>query len=98
MKHCPKGGFKHKRGDDEEERSGPSETSSHSTGVPGQGSQGLKMSQKVPFLNPNPLTQWSGPKNIAKVRIDGKSSWALLDSGLTINVVTQEFVKALFGC
>ena len=50
-------------------------------------------SQKVPFLNPNPLTQWSGPENIAQVRIDGESSWALLESGLTINVVTTEFIK-----
>ena len=52
------------------------------------------MSQKVPFLNPNPLTQWGGPENIAWVRINGESSWALLDSGSTINAVTPEFVEA----
>ena len=51
------------------------------------------MSQKVSFLNANPLTQWSGPKNIAWVKIDGESSWALLDSGLTINAVTPEFIE-----
>ena len=50
------------------------------------------MFQKVPFLNPNPLNQWSRPKNIAQVQIDGENSWALLDSGSTINVVTPEFV------
>ena len=49
----------------------------------------LRMSQKVPFLNPDPLTWWSGPENIAQVRIDGESNWALLDSGSTINDVTQ---------
>ena len=54
---------------------------------------GLKMSQKDAFLNPKPLTQWSGPENIALVKIDGESSWALLDSGLTINAVTTEFVE-----
>ena len=53
----------------------------------------LKMSQKVPFLHPDPLTQWSGPENIAKARIDGEGCWALLDSGSTINAVTPEFVQ-----
>ena len=46
------------------------------------------MSKKVPFLNPDPLTWWNGPKNIARVKIDGESSWALLDSGSPINAVT----------
>ena len=45
-------------------------------------------------MNPNPLTHWSGPENIAWVRIDDKSSWALLDSGSTINAVTPEFIEA----
>ena len=51
------------------------------------------MSQSAPFLNPDPLTCWSGPENIAWVKIDDKSSWSLLDSGSTINMVTPEFVK-----
>ena len=48
---------------------------------------------KAPFLNPDPLTHWSGSENIAQVKINDESSWALLDSGSTINVVTPEFVK-----
>ena len=52
----------------------------------------LRMSQKVPFLNPNPLSWWSGPENIAWFRIDGESIWALLESGSTINVVTPELI------
>ena len=52
------------------------------------------MSQKVPFLSPNLLTWWSGPENIAQIRIDAESSWALLDSDSTINAVTPEFVEA----
>ena len=71
----------------------PSGSSCHWTGIPGQGSQGLKMSQDVLFMNPNPLNQWGGPKNIVKIQIDGESSWALLDSGSTINVVTSEFIE-----
>ena len=45
-------------------------------------------------MSPNPLTQWSGPKNIAWVKIDGESSWVLLDSGLAINAVTLGFIEA----
>ena len=37
---------------------------------------------------------WSGPENIAWVKINDEGSWVLLDSGSTINVVTPEFVKA----
>ena len=88
--------FKCERGDNKEGSLHPSETSSHSTGIPRWGSQSLKTSQKVPFLNPNPLTWWSGPKNIAQVKIDGQSSWALLDRGSTIIPMTPEFDKACF--
>ena len=52
------------------------------------------MSQKAPFLNPDPLTYWSGPENIAWVKISDEGSWILLDSGSTINAVTPEFIKA----
>ena len=52
------------------------------------------MSWKAPFLNPDPLTHWSGPENIAWVRINDVSSWARLDSGSTINTVTYKFVEA----
>ena len=37
---------------------------------------------------------WSGPENIAWVKINDEGSWALLDSGSTINTVTLEFIKA----
>ena len=80
--------------DNEEGRSHPSETSSHSTDIPRQGFQSLKVSPKFPFLNPDALNQWSGPENKARVKIDGESSWAHLDSGSTINVVTTGFIEA----
>ena len=50
--------------------------------------------KKTPFMNPHPPTQWSGPENMAQVRMDDESSWTLLDSGLTINAVTPEFIEA----
>ena len=52
-----------------------------------------KMSRNAPFLNPDPLTHWSWPENIAWVQIDDEGSWAFLDSGSIINMVTLEFVK-----
>ena len=73
---------------------GLSETSSHSANIPRWGSPSLRTSQKVPFLNLDLLTHWSGPQNIVWVRINDESSWALLDSGSTINVVTPKFVVA----
>ena len=54
----------------------------------------IETSWKTPFLNPDPLTCWCGPENIAWVRIDDESSWALLDNGSTINTVTPQVVKA----
>ena len=51
------------------------------------------MSQKAPFLNPDQLTCWNGPENIAWVEIDDESSWDLIDNGSTINAVTPEFSK-----
>ena len=59
-----------------------------------QKNQSLQTFQKTPFLNPDPLTQWSGSKDIAWVRIDGEKCWAALDKGSTINAVTPFFIKA----
>ena len=44
------------------------------------------------FLNPDPLNQWIRPESIVWVQIDGENSWALLDSGSTINAMTPGFV------
>ena len=85
--------FKHKRGDGKEGRLGPSEASCHSVNIPGRDSLSIKTLKKTPFLNPDPLTCWSGPKNIIHVRIDGENSWNLLDNGSTINAVTPEFIE-----
>ena len=52
------------------------------------------MSQKAPFLSPDPPTHWSGPENIAQVRINDENSWALLNSGSTINALAPKFIEA----
>ena len=43
-------------------------------------------------MNPDQISWWRASESIAWVWIDGKDSWALLDSGSTINAVTPEFV------
>ena len=45
-------------------------------------------------MNPDQLTHWSGPENIAHIRINDESSCVLLESGSTINAVTPEFIEA----
>ena len=37
---------------------------------------------------------WSGPENVAQVKIDEDGCWALLDSGSNINALTPECIKA----
>ena len=66
--------FKCKRGDNEEGKPDPSETSIHSTSISWWGSLSLKMSQKVPFWNPDPLNWWSRPQSIARVQVDDEDS------------------------
>ena len=53
-----------------------------------------KTSKKAPFLNPDPLMHWSGPESVTWVKINEECSWALFNSGSTINALTPEFVKA----
>ena len=36
----------------------------------------------------------SGSESVTQAKIDEEGSWAFLDSGSTINVVTPEFIKA----
>ena len=64
------------------------------TDHPGKCSPSIKASEKAPFLNSDPFMHWSGPKNIAHIKINDEGSCALLDSGSTINAVTPEFIKA----
>ena len=93
-KDCKEGKFKLEGGDSKEGRPDLSEVGGCPTGHPGQSSPSIKMSQKAPFLNPDPLTCSNGPESIAWIKIDDESSWALLDSSSTINAVTPEFIKA----
>ena len=55
--------------------------------------------KKFPSWTPTHSIGGADPENIAWLWIDGENSWALLDSGSTINVVTLELHWGLFiGC
>ena len=84
--------FKSERGDDKEGKLDPQKPVVAQLASPDEAFQNLKTSQKVIFLNPDPLNCWSRLESIAGVWIDGEDSWVLLDSGSTINAVTPEFV------
>ena len=91
---CLEGGFKHQRGGGKEGGLDHSEASFHSANILRRDSLSMKTSGKTPLLNLYPLTPWSGPKNIAQIRINDEGSWALLDNGSTINAVTPESIEA----
>ena len=72
----------------------PSEVSCQSANIPRWKPLSIMTSWKTPFLNQDQLTHWSESENIAWVRINDESCWALLDNGSTISAVMPEFVKA----
>ena len=82
--------FKLERGGGEEGRPDLSEVRTCPIGYPRQSPPGIRMFWKASSLNPD----WSGPEHIVQVEIYDQNSWALLDSGSTINAVTPEFVMA----
>ena len=58
-----------------------------------EGSQGITQLMQTPFLNPDPFQHWHRVKNVAKVKINGESCMALLDSGKQTNTITPNYVK-----
>ena len=59
----------------------------------GAASQGIRWPKQTPFLNPDPFECWHRVKNVAKVKINGKSCMALLDNGTQINTIMPNYVK-----
>ena len=56
--------------------------------------QEVNTSQKSPYWNDDPCTQWLGPLNLGTSYIDGNKTWVLLDDGLQINSVMPAYTKA----
>ena len=45
----------------------------------------------VPYLNPDPYCQFSGPKNLGEALIDGELATCLLDNGAQLNSITPTY-------
>ena len=45
------------------------------------------------YHNPNAVTRLIGPRNIARVEINGIKTRALMDSGSQVNMMTEKFLK-----
>ena len=51
------------------------------------------ISKGAQYHNPNAVTRLIGPRNIAKVEINGVKTRALMDSGSQVNMMTEKFLK-----
>ena len=61
--------------------------------APKGGSRCIKTTSQNPFLNLDPLQQWYGIENVAKVKINGESCMALLDNGTQVNTIMLRYVS-----
>ena len=53
----------------------------------------MKPPLQTTFLNPDPFQQWYRIENVAKVKINGESCMALLDSGAQVNTIMPRYVN-----
>ena len=52
-----------------------------------------KAPQQTPFLHPDPFQHWHGVENVARMKINGESCMAPLDSGAQINTIMPKYVS-----
>ena len=53
----------------------------------------VAISKEAQYHNPNAVTRLIGPRNIARVEINGVKTRALMDSGSQVNMMTEKFLK-----
>ena len=53
----------------------------------------MVISKGAQYHNPDAVTRLIGPRNIAKVEINGVKTRALMDSGSQVNMMTEKFLK-----
>ena len=53
------------------------------------------ISKGAPYHNPNAVTRFIGPRNIARVEINGVKTRALMDSRSQVNMMTEKFLKTV---
>ena len=55
--------------------------------------KGVVISKGAQYHNPDAVTQLIGPRNIARVEVNGVEMKALMDSGSQVNMMTEKFLK-----
>ena len=49
--------------------------------------------QGVPYLNPDPIQWWIGPKNLGEAVLDGELTTCLLDNGAQLNFIIPAYTR-----
>ena len=57
----------------------------------------VAISKGAQYHNPDDVTRLIGPRNIARVEINGIKTRGLLDSGSQVNMMTDKFLKKKLG-
>ena len=55
--------------------------------------RGVVISKRAQYHNPDAVTRLIGPRNIARVEVNGVEMKALMDSGSQVNMMTEKFLK-----
>ena len=55
----------------------------------------IAISKGAQYHNPDAVTRLIGPRNIARVEINGIKTRGLMDSGSQVNMMTDKFLKKL---
>ena len=55
----------------------------------------MVISKGAQYHNPNAVTRLTGPRNIARVEINGVKTRALIDSRSQVNMMTERFLKTV---
>ena len=55
--------------------------------------RGVVISKGAQYHNPDAVTRLIGPRNIARVEVNGVEMKALMDSGSQVNMMTEKFLK-----
>ena len=53
----------------------------------------VAISKGAQYHNPDAMTRLIGPRNIARVEINGIKTRGLMDSGSQVNMMTDKFLK-----
>ena len=65
----------------------------HNNQPPQQQLEGTKVVGVLEYHNLDSLIRLIGGANECKIRVDGEKLWALVDKGILVSIITQEYFK-----